>query len=198
MKNSDAMEKDAAKKPKRIIWVVLTALFLIGAYSALLIPALDGQSIQTVSIFSVVFWSGILFMTIWRYRSKSLGVGLIVGLIAGFVLLWGSLNLIGPVEISSVGSANAASKQSDAALRDSCVGVADMAVSGYDAKERGVQYWQFEEVIETKMADKFERKHVDDVLIIMQLVFDLPEGLDHKDVREATFEDCLEKYSPDL
>lgn len=63
-------------KPKRIIWVLLTTLAVIGTYAAILIPSFKGVNISPQSGMSSIFWSSLWFLAIWKYRSKNGWIGL--------------------------------------------------------------------------------------------------------------------------
>lgn len=81
---SSAEPETELPKRKSKVWIYVTILAVIGAYAAMLLPALAGQRLDPISGYSSMIWSAFLFVAIWRYRERSgwagAGLGLVLGL----------------------------------------------------------------------------------------------------------------------
>jgi hypothetical protein len=76
----------------RSVWMYLLGLFLVGTYSAVLIPALAGEPPQTQHVFGCMLWTSV-FMWLWWTRRGRKGwqgavIGIGVGLLSYVALRW--------------------------------------------------------------------------------------------------------------
>ena len=113
-------EKSPADKPKKGrwtgLWLTLLALAVVGHTASLYIPALIGQSPADgdptqapARVLGALLWPSLLGMMIQRARSKPRWSGVVLGLIIGFLVYFGSFF----VAASNTGSRSA---DADAAM----------------------------------------------------------------------------------
>jgi len=86
METEKATESLPRKRTRIKVAVVFLIIFSIGQFSAILIPALTGQSPKPTSIFGSILWPSLLFMAVWSLNGKMKLKGLLLGLCIGFTL----------------------------------------------------------------------------------------------------------------
>ena len=81
----ETMGKADIAKPRRI-WLYVAGVLLVGAYAAMFLPALAGQSINPQSGFGSMLWTGLFFFLWWRQRGRSGSRGALIGTVVGILI----------------------------------------------------------------------------------------------------------------
>lgn len=86
MENELISENQVKNKVWLKLLITLLVIISIGQISAILLPAMVGQSPKPLSIVGSILWPGLLFMFIWYLRGKKKVKGFIIGGVVGFLL----------------------------------------------------------------------------------------------------------------
>lgn len=76
------------QKPSKwlISGVVLLAIFVIGTYAAIYIPAYVGTPPEPSSLFVSIFWSSLFFVFLWKLLNLKKIYGFIIGVLIGSII----------------------------------------------------------------------------------------------------------------
>lgn len=66
--------------------VVIISLSLLGQFSAVLLPALNGKTPQANSLGGLTLWSGLLLTSIWALKGWKKLIGFVIGAIIGLAM----------------------------------------------------------------------------------------------------------------
>jgi hypothetical protein len=84
------------KKNKWLIaGVIILAIFVIGQYAAMYIPAYVGTSPIPFSLFNSILWSSLFFVFLWKLLNMKKVYGLIVGVLIGSISFFGASFMAG-------------------------------------------------------------------------------------------------------
>lgn len=86
MEQEKNLKQSEKNKTLAKFWVGLLLVLTIGQISALLIPAMVGQSPSPTSLIGSVLWPSLLFMSIWTLKRKRKKIGFMIGSVVGLFL----------------------------------------------------------------------------------------------------------------
>jgi len=89
-------EESSAKKSKLLVaGVVVLAIFVIGQYAAMYLPANIGASPKQFSLFNSILWSSLFFLFLWKLLGMKKIYGFILGVSIGSISFFGASFLAG-------------------------------------------------------------------------------------------------------
>ncbi len=62
-----------------VIWLYIAGVLLVGAYAAMLIPAIAGREISPLSGYSSMLWNSLFFYLWWKRRARKGWHGALIG-----------------------------------------------------------------------------------------------------------------------
>jgi hypothetical protein len=88
MSNEDEIKEKASKW--LIAGVVFLAIFVIGQYAAMYIPAYIGTPQKPFSLFNSILWSSLFFVFLWKLLKMKKIYGFILGVLVGSISFFGA------------------------------------------------------------------------------------------------------------
>jgi hypothetical protein len=84
-------QESSTKNSNPLVYgVVILAIFVIGQYAAMYLPANNGNAPKLLSLFNSILWSSLFFLSLWKLLGMKKIYGFILGILVGSISFFGA------------------------------------------------------------------------------------------------------------